>query len=629
MSQVSVDSNLTYPPPGPERFVVTDNSLRNMSDGQTFAYVLAYAITFIKFLALSWILAIDYQGTVTEYTFFKTGTTSCNLFYDWNTNWMRWIYFFFSFNLIDVWMSCNIGKTWWGKLPIFTSVASVLLNAMLLLLTIMTQIYRCNREGLGDSGNACQDPRFCGVMANILDSANNCQESNPLGMPLWPTTLMKDLAWEAGLTRFFVFLILFVVGDIIKSSLITSVPYGLDIIQSTAEYAKETGERIQSGNLPKTIDSAQRLVSTKKRDINNNVTFFTIYKKSHKIFYVADSVFVWILGGTCIVWFGWFQQNIESFPRIFKASTAHLGFTELSINTVWFNLIFYTVLYGIVIGWVLLSRFGNIYSNWIAIVGCIIGILTTVLLGIAIVSVFLPQCNTLNSPHNPCTDPKRFCATFGGPNQTEPFWQDPRNGCKNQYQCDITYTRDQLQWNENFIVLCLFVLYAFIVFVQTLIASIVLEIRFREYVGTSKQHEYYDNQAVENRLTQNIVPDRLKESIVEKYGDSQAQGQIQSGFYQGLYGTGGTPPMYPQSMMQGGYGGNYGSSYSNYGAPPMYPQTEYAPMNPMGQQLGQTYPDPQLQITSPYVTSGVAYIDDHNADSYFQDETTDQKEKFE
>lgn len=95
---------------------------------------------------LSWTV-LDNNG----FTYFKRGGNNCQYSYDLSAP--RWIYFLFSFNLIDLFLSTNVSREFGNGLSILSSFVAVVLNVILAFVFGFYEIPFCNTNGSTVLGN--------------------------------------------------------------------------------------------------------------------------------------------------------------------------------------------------------------------------------------------------------------------------------------------------------------------------------------------------------------------------------------------------------------------------------------------------------------------------------------------
>lgn len=522
--------------PGEESIVIVNNDVRRRTEAQNWGYYLSYIFTFLRALIVWFILSWGTLMMTSEFTYFRSGTTSCDRFYSYDA--LRFTTFAFAIiNGVDIFMSFNIGQKFIGGYTLITNVVAIVGNLIILAIWFFGFVLGCNVDGSGDTGNFCQNRLFCGINSILANVQNNCLYLNPTNLRLCDTKVtLATLPPDGVFLMIFILMILctaFVIAGTLFSLII---PETTEMARSTTQFVDDSLKQLANGKLPPadTVGVAPKIV--KERNIYDIIGFFTIYKRYHVMFYFPVMLMI-VLGllYTLII-LGWFQQNVKPFKRVFEQDPIKLNCSVFKNVTDWTNALFYSSIGFILIAFWSQSRLGNLFSNWIAVYGAAFGFLVTCIL---LAWTTFDQWIYCNRPgfsieHNMCHDPQRYCATYLDANGTMPMWTNPSSGCKNAYTCPETYSLSDLTMNENYQALLIFLAFVLIVFACIFVYSVVLELRFRKYVGTRKSSDEENEKAWEDfhrdYTVKNNIPQWAIQSVVEgrkfqyMYNTPMAQG---------------------------------------------------------------------------------------------------------
>jgi hypothetical protein len=486
-------------PPISEAHVIKiiDNRIRERTPWQNICYFTAHITNILQICIGVYIFGFLYQDVISERTYFRGGTTTCELYYDWNTHAARWLYFLFAFNILDWRISMNIGEKFLGGITIFSNAIAVLLNAILIVVTMIAFYPSCNVDNYLDSGNICQDRRACGIQSYIANVANNCAAKNPTGLPIFPTVAPSDLTADMTFQLIFGFMITVFVLGLVKTIASISISETTKILSSVYNYGKElsTGDFTSVKNIGNIFNKQPPKPIVKEQNLYNNLDFFTIYKNYHVIFYVAIEWFDYMFGLAIIVWFGWFQQNTGTTQYNYTVDLAHVGKSTFTVKPNLSNYWFYGFLALIMFFWMFNSKLATFFSNWMTIVGSICGFFTTLILILWSFFNFTIFCNRDGWGSNICNHKKAFCGLY---------YTNLANHCPNDFACPNPIEAGELTWDANYIILTIILCCALVFFLVTIIYSIVLQIQIQKYKVNPLESALKSSQFIDNELKENL-----------------------------------------------------------------------------------------------------------------------------
>jgi len=108
----------------------------------------------------------------------------------------------------------------------------------------------------------------------------------------------------------------------------------------------------------------------------------------------------------------------------------------------------------------------------------------------------------------------------------------------------------------------LFMGLALVTFIQTGIYSIVIQIRLSNFIGKREDTDQANDEALQNGLTTNVVPDDVPDRAIEEYANIQKQNVIAQYTQYPQYPNMGYPQQYGTMNM---YGGGYNMAGTNGG----------------------------------------------------------------
>lgn len=490
---VYVNPTMPIPDHPPEdKIPILDNRVRRRTTWQNICYYGAHTFNWLQIFITYYITGHLYQQSISEYTYFRGGTTTCQLFYDYFRP-SRWLYFAFAFNYFDLHYSFNIGQKFTGYITLPINIGGVVLNAVLLFLTMALYLPGANVDGNGDTGNIAQDWKFCGVQAYINNTANNCDAKNPTGLALTPTVTASDLRLNVDYQWFLALLILMLVFGLAKTALSSFLKETLGGVQDVVAIAKSGLESIQTGAMIQLPGQKPKQI-VKERNLYDNLEFFDVYRTEQVVFFFPVELLDFIAGCCYIVWLGWFQQNTGTVKKLFVAVGSASEFREpySFINYVFYASIAFSVLF-----WYLSARLGTMFDNIWAVASSMVGSFwyfgTFVFMGFA----YWISCNGYGFGDNICNDPQRFCAAVGAQGA---YYLNAANNCKNNYPCPTTYTPAQLGWADDYKIITIFVCYWFLVNMIELVYSTSIQLRIRKFAADKVKTMIAEDEAAKEVL---------------------------------------------------------------------------------------------------------------------------------
>lgn len=460
---------------------IPDTRFRERTFWQNVAIVLVYIINTIMIGINCYITAFYYQNVISEFTYFRGGTTTCERYYGMNL--ARWLYLFVAVNFIDNKISMNTGENTLGTLTLPSNIISIFMNGIILIISLIAYLPTCNMDGFGDTGNICQDRRFCGVSNFTSNVNNNCAVYNPSLLPLCSGLTSDKLTVDYDYIIFLILLcVLFILG-IAKLILSFALSETLSFYSSIFKSAKNAYEKLKKSELP-TFEI--------KEDVPKQIKFLRIYKSSRAILYVPVEVFDIIIGLMLLTWLGWFQQNVHSTTYDFVVDIGGTC-TNFVVSTDYSKQVFFVFVGLLIIPWISFSKIGTLFENWIAIVGSLWGVVHSVIL---IVWLFYYGLGCQGNATNICSD-KRMCSArfeYGLANTLA------SNKCPNSYTCPVILSKSELAPNEDYVYLCviigLFLALSLVIFIYT----VVLEIEKKKHMNTKEEVERKEELDTENYL---------------------------------------------------------------------------------------------------------------------------------
>lgn len=510
------------PPIGDESIVITDNRIRNGTDFQIASY-------WISYIAVGWIIAILllvlpllYQDTPSEFTYYRRGDTTCSRYYDYTTHVARWTYFIFAVvNVINVRFACNIGQKMWGALSLGPGLAALILNVGVALVVFISNQSGCNVSGNGDTGNICQNRLFCGIASVIADTTNNCLLHNPTNVALCDTsTTLENIPMDPTYIMFWVALAAIIFWTGIMSVFSYFIPVTTAVTRAVTDFVKTNLKSVENGSgLPPIDNGGAAPMIVKKRNIYDIINFFSVYKRYHVVFYFPVTLLDWLLGLGLSIWFGWFMQNVKTFERTFSFSptSSSCSVFETVIRTE--NVMFYALLGVLLLAWWMQARIGNMFTNWVGIIGAALGLTFSVILFVWGGLRYWLSCNRFGQGYNIniCNDRRRFCSTFGGTNSTLSYRTAAANNCPNDFDCPVSFVPSQLVVDEDFFVLLLLIISSMVVFLICLVYSVVLQLRLSKFVARRKNEEAVDEESLKQLVSESTVPNSVPQWAIPAY----------------------------------------------------------------------------------------------------------------
>jgi hypothetical protein len=455
--------------------------------------VIYYPLTIIQIGILVWILGFNYQGLISEYTYFRGGTTDCSLYYDFAYNFSRYYYFFFAiFNIIDVGISFYFEEVSLSSLTFYSNICASIINFFWLILGLIVFLPNANKLGISGNGNIAQDARFCGFASTINDVNTNCAQFNPSMLPLCdsltnviafsnlnihPNFIMIMCALGAliilGVLKVFCAketkLIVEKVGDKYINEL---DPLKISGITSSVKKNGLFGSKLKGTVQP----LAKNVI------MEEETSYFTFITDSYILSYVPIEFLDIASGLLLAIWLGWFQQNTNTVKPSFKVDSVILvACTTFSVEYVSIvNYIFYALIAFLIPVWCFNRKLLTLYHNRWATVSSFIGMCISFSLFVWVI-IDLFGCNGNGNGANICNS-KLFCAAF---DIIGPFFNNPANKCPNIFSCPQMIPSSELSPSNDYLVLLSFT----IVWIINNLAVFIYSIKVESLLSPHKETE--------------------------------------------------------------------------------------------------------------------------------------------
>ena len=396
-------------------------------------------------LIVTFVASYVVQRTTVGFTYFRPSGTPCEPYYD--LTFPRWFYLIWiTVSFIDVKMGYGVGHKIWKRIALVFSGAAAFAHIVVFAVCIFFFITTCNAPGSGVIGNICNSRRFCGVPPAIADANNQCQYVNPTGKPLMGYTTLDDLTWDNDFVMFFIFqaiytffaIVKFVAGALLSGAVealyggITGAVSSAKRVFNALDDAKsqDNNDKIEEleqeeaevdnamnrskkknpalvalrSQLEREISTLTASSATIVRNLASEMKFFDVFTPLSAFLYVFAIFMETLVTLGLIAWFGWFQQNVDSFREIWRETTPISGFSEYVLQENTANFIFYGLLTFNIITISFMTFLGDIYTNIGSILAAGLGFLVNLgLLGYTVV-FHMRQCNVNGVPYNPCTN---------------------------------------------------------------------------------------------------------------------------------------------------------------------------------------------------------------------------------
>ena len=463
--------------------------------------VLFNAICVICYLI---IVIYYYQTSPLEYTYFRGGTTNCDLYYSFGM--ARFLFFFVGLYLWDLRVSVGIGTP-------FLKVPTLVVNGIYCILLIVTSIETltylkgCGVNGYGDASNICQGIYFCGIANNTINTDNNCQIFNPY---LLPTCTLSNLNNVTN-PNFFLFLVALgtlTISHIFKTIASLFLKETIQPFVTLFKTSKNFEKSIKNQSLPDIYKSKSEYVLGDDDEIG----YLDLDKSECAILYINVEIFDAVYGIFFAVYLGWFQPNVQSLKSVYTLDPSGTC-TNVINNQYIFNFILYLLIGLLVIPWVYNAYLADLSWNYIVKYFSIFGLLLNILLFIFFL-VAIIGCNGEGNGTNPCTS-KLFCAVKY---LVSYAFEDPRNNCTNNYACPFSLFPNQVTWSTEFTL-------AFVVNIVSTISNFInlidawyIQIKLSTYVASPMENKLKFYEVSENKIEKRIIEQNIKdtENLIEK-----------------------------------------------------------------------------------------------------------------
>jgi hypothetical protein len=460
-----------------EAFVIADEDVSEKPPLETIAQYTATVLNIISAISFFIIVGLLYQDFHVEYTYFRTGTTTCQLYYELSLN--RFFLLGFALNIIDIKASFAIGLKLWGGFVIISNVIAVVLNSVLLLIIFFAYMLFCNADGYGFMRNMCDNKLLCGINAYRTNTANLCEFRNPTGLDIYPAIALDDVRWSWDM-NFILFLIafaVFYVACLIKSLLNFTLPEGTSFIKKTVQTIQKITKAIKTKIEKKEKTTDDKGEKFELKNLYPKMPFFELWTKRQVSWYVMMIAIDWMFTIFLIGWFGWFQQNSLSITEGFTAAALPVPNASYFSTTHWANYVFYA-LFGLNIflnG--MITFMGQTFLTEIAIIGSGIGFILNLGLLFYGLIAYTITANKFNNGFNIANNRKEYCATVGFTSPNCPNYQ--------LYNCTTTYPLKSMPLDLDYVILIIGMIYGLIYFGIIFIYSVALNMRFKKFVRPS------------------------------------------------------------------------------------------------------------------------------------------------
>jgi hypothetical protein len=551
--------------------------------------------TYLQIGIMLYILMFHYQQLITLFTYQVPGSTAGELFYDLGLH--RWLYLAFSFNLIDLLFSLLIGRRIGGSISFFINVAAWILNTLIIFVIVIVYIPNPIADGSGATANIARNPSFYGVASVIANAENEAIKHNPYELALDPPVTLASLSWGWSV-EFLVFAILYVVYHVagtVKTIACYFVPGSLDFLRKGIGFAKQHFTKFEGNILPDPYANDQQ---RKRPQLYRNA----VQQMDPYIFYTENQIswhsymlfFHWLIGIGTIAWFGWFQQNVKTWPYTFELVTTPTPHTVLRHFMQVKNFIFYGFLGVNILGWLLNAFMLNFRKHHLAIVGSAIGLFGNMIVIVYAFFVYGLWANMDGYGTNIANDRRIFCCLQRSTPVLYQFFSNVANKCTNTQACTLMYEASEISWYHwdfdyialNVIFICNMVFFG-ILFVYHI--QVYYQIKRYKFGADEKAAE--EQKQIDNDIKSNIY--QGSDLSYESYNynldngmdpnqaliDAQnlTQGLEQNYMPQQGYNTQGSLPLQPYNP------------YLTQSYPPYQQQYQF-------QQNGQFYPQPYQQM---------------------------------
>ncbi len=458
---------------------IYDNPTKGRTAFQNMAVGISKACNFAQIVLFLIMFCVLYQLTITEFTYFRGGSP-CEYFNDLRLH--RWLYLTLVCNVVDLYFSMNVGEAFWGVVPIFTNIVAFSINAIVMIIVVIAYIVLpANQLGTGNSGNIFQDYRFCGIAGNIADTDNLCDVFNPHGVALSPTVTMAELEWNwDGIWFFALFCAILILG-FVKTVGTYFTPGSTAVAQQGVVIINQ----LKKANIKKLL----KLQPTKdfgEKAGSYKLDFFSIFTSAQIVAYIPVMFVTWVYGFYTMTWFGWFQQDVKTWPYVYELVTSPSPHTILTHTIQFGNFIFYAFLglnIAVFISQALMLNFRH--HRW-ALVGSVVGFAVNVFCLAVCLFVFITTVNRDGYWWNIANDRKRFCAA----QTTSPLYQwfsNPANRCKNTAACATQYSPSELELDWDFKVLLGYIAVGVFVCFIDMVYNIIIHLRIKMWRYTAEE----------------------------------------------------------------------------------------------------------------------------------------------
>jgi hypothetical protein len=489
---------------------ITDNRVRTRTDAQNAAWGLAFWVNWVQLIIYLYIVVSLFQETITRFTYYVNGTTSCLLngtgFYDLGLQ--RWMYLAFTLNCFDLKFSLNYGEKFWGKYTFFMNGAALILNILIFTVTNVAWLPTCNQDGTGNASNPCTNRYFCGDAVLFANPDNNCAAKNPFGA-VTPAITITFWNWDPAFIQWYALTAVYCGLQLLKTISNAYLPQSTEIIRKGTSYIQKKRDLDATiDTQPLKIFEGEDKTPVRERDVYTNLEFFDIYSRTQISAYWAIWIIDWLFGGFIVTWFGWFLQNTKLTPYWFKEVSTPSPHVAI-VTKGWFELgVNYWVYFSvgiIIICWVLNGYMAHMFANKRATYAAFIGAVFSILFMIFIWIYYSIYCNQFGQGGNICNNRKRFCSTLTS--GSVGYWTFTQNQCLNNYACpDVYLETDPKIWDDDYIALNWFVGFSIPIFLAVGIFTYLIQKTIDEDVANQRENIEVDKITVKQKIIENTVP---------------------------------------------------------------------------------------------------------------------------
>jgi hypothetical protein len=436
--------------------------------------------------------AVHYQLTPTLYTYFVGGTTDCEVFNDLRLH--RWLYLALVIvNLPSMFLGLNIGEAFWGAVT-FVPCLFALVGNVIIFIILNFYLINLNVDGYGDTGNIAQDYRFCGIAAHISNAANACEKFNPTNLALTPAITAANLKWNTEFLLLYLIMIVIIILGLVMLASNYFTPTSTALLKEGAEVI----EKLRAGDYKQLLGldpAANALKNFGEKAGSFKLDFFTPYTAWQIWFYIPMMTIVILLGVYGAVWFGWFQQNVKTWPYVYVAVTSPSPHAVLTHNIALGNFLFYAFLGVNLLAWCSLAWMLNFRLHKLSFAGSIVGFLANTLILLVLFFVFLTTANRDGFWWNIANDRQRFCAA----QTASPFYQwfsNAANRCPNNYACPTQFEPADLELDWDFRVLLGYACTSWVCFLILTIYNTSIYLHLRPWTYTSDEARVKEAQLI-------------------------------------------------------------------------------------------------------------------------------------